>query len=623
MSGIERDPAVLFAPARVTRATRADGSILLSSPEPLGPSARCTGEWLEYWAAHDPDRVFLAARAADGGWDTVSYGEALTHARALGTWLLEAGLGPQRPLVLLGENSISHAMLTLAALQVGVPAAPVSVPYSIASSDHAKLRAIVQALAPGAIHVPSVRDFAPALRAIAPLHDAQLLSDTDEPSPEGVSRALPLAEAARHTDEARVARAFAAIGPDTIAKVLFTSGSTGMPKGVINTQRMLCSNQQARAQVWPFLERTPPVIVDWLPWNHTFGGNHNFNLVLRNGGTLYIDAGKPAPGLFDRTLANLREISPTLCFNVPRGYDLLVAALKADAALRKRFFSRLQVIFYAAAALPQHLWDALIAMSIDETGRPIPMVASWGSTETAPLASDTHFQAERAGVIGLPVPGVELKLLPAAGKLEIRVRGANITPGYWQSPELTRAAFDDEGFYRIGDAVKFVDEQQPEKGLLFDGRLAEDFKLGSGTWVNVGQLRVRAIEALAPIAQDVVVAGHDRNEVGLLVVPAVAACRALAGLPDTAPIAQVLSSAPVRTAVRQGLQRLQDQSGGAASMHATRARLLVDPPSIDAGEITDKGYLNQRAVLTRRADEVGALYEATGDGLTLLLNGPA
>ena len=430
---------------------------------------------------------------------------------------------------------------------------------------------------------------------------------------------VAFAELLRHTNDAAVDRAFAAVGPDTVAKVLFTSGSTGTPKGVINTQRMLCANQQAKAQLWPFLADTPPVIIDWLPWSHTFGANHNFNLVLRNGGTLHVDAGKPAPGLFETSLAGLREVSPTIYFNVPRGFDLLVPALRTDPDLRRAFFARLQVIFYAAAALPQHLWEALTELAIAEVGEPIALVSAWGSTETAPMSTDCHFQAERAGVIGLPIPGTELKLVPVAGKQEIRVRGANVMPGYWRAPEATAGAFDEDGFYRIGDAVKWVDAARPEAGLLFDGRIAEDFKLGSGTWVNVGALRIKALEMLAPIAQDIVVTGHDRESIGFLVVPNIAACRACAGVSAEAALTEVLNSAPVRTALREGLARLQVASGGASSLHARAAVMLADPLSIDAGEITDKGYVNQGAVLRARIGEVERLYaRATDTGVVSL-----
>jgi feruloyl-CoA synthase len=350
------------------------------------------------------------------------------------------------------------------------------------------------------------------------------------------------------------------------------------------------------------------VIIDWLPWSHTFGGNHNFYLVLRHGGHLCVDAGKPAPGLIDTTLANIKSIPPTVYFNVPRGFDLLVQALRQDVELRVRFFSRLQAIFYAAAALPQPLWDALTELAVHTVGEPVALVSAWGSTETSPLATDCHFQAERAGVIGLPVPGTELRLVPQAGKLEIRVRGPNVMPGYWRRPDLTAPAFDELGFYCIGDAVRFADPERPEAGLMFDGRIAEDFKLTSGTWVSVGALRVRAIELLMPVAQDVVVSGHDRDEVAFLVVPSIPACRALAGLSADAPLGEVLTSPPVRDALRAGLQRLKNDAQGASSLHARRALLLEAPLSIDAGEITDKGYVNQRAVLSHRAELVHLLH---------------
>jgi len=408
--------------------------------------------------------------------------------------------------------------------------------------------------------------------------------------------------------EDRIDAAYAATGPDTVAKILFTSGSTDEPKGVLNTQRMLCSNQQARVQVWPFLESSPPVIVDWLPWSHTFGGNHNFNFVLCNGGTLYVDDGRPVPALFPKSIANLRAVAPTVYFNVPRGCELLLPALQEDAALRRNFFSRLQIFFCAAASLPQHVWDGLRELAARAAGEAVPLVSAWGATETAPLVTDCHFQAAQSGVIGLPVPGCELKLVPNAGKLEVRVRGPNVTPGYWRRPDLTARAFDEEGFYAIGDAVRFVDPDRPEQGLLFDGRVAENFKLTSGTWVHVGALRLRAIAALAPLAQDVVVAGHDRDEVCFLIFPNLAACRALCqGLGAEAAAEDVLAQPAVRARVAAGLAELRRQTPG-SSMHAARALLLATPPAIDAGEITDKGYINQRAVLAHRRHGVEALY---------------
>ena len=524
--------------------------------------------------------------------------------------MLELRLPAGRPVVVLSDNGVDHALLMLACMHVGLPYAALSPAYSLMSQDHAKLRALVTRLRPGLVFAASASRYASALAAIDGLHDAVLVASDAPGLPSGM---LPFSSLLAATDEAAVQAAFEAVGPDTVAKILFTSGSISEPKGVINTQRMLCASQQAKTQLWPFLTSMPPLIVDWLPWNHTFGGNHNFNMVLRHGGTLYIDGGKPAPGLFDASIANLRDIAPTLYFNVPRGFDMLVGALRADSGLRRNFFSRLQLMFYAGSALPQNLWDSLIELALQETGQAVPMVTAWGSTETAPLATDCHFQAPRSGVIGLPAPGVELKLLPAGDKLEIRVRGPNVTPGYLGQPELTAKAFDDEGFYRIGDAVRFADAERPEAGLVFDGRVAEDFKLSSGTWVNVGAMRVKGIELLAPVAQDIVVTGHDGDGVGFLVFANVLACRALAGLPADAPAAEAISHPAVCEQVRSGLAAMQALGGG-SSTYAARALLMAEPPSVDAGEITDQGYINQSAVLTRRAALVKALAD-DGEGV--------
>ncbi|RXG96556.1 feruloyl-CoA synthase [Bradyrhizobium zhanjiangense] len=600
------DAASLFATPRTVAEHRADGSIVLRSPEPLGESARCTGDWLEQWARQTPDTIFLAERgSAEAPWTTVTYAQALRQVRATASWILARGLSAERPLAILSDNSIDHALLALAAQHVGVPSAAISPAYSLMSKDFDKLRSMIALLEPGAIYVSAMKPFAAALDAIRPLHTAQIISGNADDVD-----ALSFRTIAATPETSDVAKAFAAVTPDTIAKLLFTSGSTGTPKAVINTQRMLTSSQQAKAQTWTFLEPGcgDLVILDWLPWSHTFGANHNFNLVLRNGGSLYIDGGKPAPGLFAISLANLRSVIPTVYFNVPRGFDMLIAALRGDEELRRRFFGEVKFAFYAGAALPQNLWDALEQLSIETVGRALPMVSAWGSTETSPLATDCHFLAERSGNIGVPIPGIELKLVASGDKLEVRVRGPNVTPGYWKAPELTKQAFDEEGFYLIGDAVKFADAKRPERGLFFDGRVAEDFKLNSGTWVSVGTLRVAGIAALAPLAQDIVVTGHGGDEVRFLVFPNIAACRAHAGLGETATVNDVLAHDKVRTAIAQGLARLKQQSGN-SSGHATRALLLAEPPSVDGGEITDKGYINQRAVLTRRADAVARLND--------------
>ena len=564
-----------LAPAEVDAEKRADGSIVLRSPQKLGRYPRCLTEWLVQWAGKAPERIFLAERSGDG-WRKLTYRETYDAARRVGQALLERGLGKDRPVAILSDNSIDHALLALGAMHVGVPVAPISPAYSLMSKDFAKLKMIFELLQPGLVWTSDPARFAPALQAL----------NASPAALEDLSKASP---------GAAVDKAFGAIAPDAVAKILFTSGSTGVPKGVINTHRMLCANQQQLAQAWPFVEHEPPVIVDWLPWNHTFGGNHNFNLVLRNGGTLYIDAGKPVPGLAETTARNLAEIAPTMYFNVPRGFDLLLPFLENDAALRRNFFARLDMIFYAAAALPQNLWDRLQRLSKNE-GKAPAMLSAWGSTETAPLATSVHFLMERPGVIGLPVAECALKLVPAAGKLEVRVRGPNVTPGYYRRADLTKDAFDDEGFYRIGDAVKLADPADPAKGVVFDGRVAEDFKLSTGTWVHVGAVRVKLIAAADPLIQDAVITGHDRDEVGAIVFLSAAA--------------KDLPVEEVRRRLADALRALGKDGG--SSTHPTRLLVASEPPSIDANEITDKGYMNQRAVLERRAALVQRLY-ASGE----------
>jgi feruloyl-CoA synthase len=566
-----------FAPAEVELERRPDGCMVLRSPQPLGAYPRCVGEWLVQWARQAPERVFLAERQGDA-WRKVTYAHALDAARRIGEALLERGLGPDKPLAILSDNSVDHGLLALGAMHAGVPLAPISPAYSLMSKDFAKLKAIAGLLRPGLVWVDDPKKYGAALAAIG-------------------AEATPVAPLLDKPPGARVDEAFARVGPDTVAKILFTSGSTGLPKGVINTQRMLVSNQQMLAQVWPFLEDRVQAIVDWLPWNHTFGGNFCFNMMLRNGGSLYVDGGKPAPGLVEVTARNLKEISPTLYFNVPRGFDLLLPFLEKDAELRRSFFRNLDMLFYAGAALPQNLWERLEKLAAEEKGGELAMISSWGSTETAPSAAAVHYHIERAGVIGLPNPGCELKLVPAAGKLEVRVRGPNVTPGYYRRDDLTRAAFDEEGYYRIGDAMKFADPAVPAKGLVFDGRVAEDFKLTTGTWVHVGMVRVKLIAAGNPLIQDAVITGHDRDEVGALVFPS--------------PAAKDLAPAELRARIAAALRALNAEGG--SSMHPTRALISTDPPSIDANEITDKGYINQRAVLERRAVLVERLHARRPD----------
>jgi feruloyl-CoA synthase len=571
------EPGLRLAPARMEVERRADGAILLRSP--LAPRARtrAVGEWLLHWAREAPERTFLAERQGDD-WKKISYREALALVRRLGQGLLERGLDSSRPVAILSDNSLDHALLALGAMHVGVPVAPVSPAYSLMSKDFAKLRGIFELLRPGLVWTADPDKFAPALAAVA-------------------ARPTPVSDLLARSPGFEVDRAFERVGPDTVAKILFTSGSTGTPKGVINTHRMLTVNQEQYALVWPFLEDRPPVIVDWLPWNHTFGGNSNFFMMLRNGGTLWIDAGKPAPGLFETSVRNLKEIAPTIYFNVPRGFDLLLPHLEHDAALRANFFRNLDWMVYAGAALPQNLWERMQALATAERGAPLPLISAWGSTETAPLATCVHYEVDCAGIIGLPVPGCELKLVPSAGKLEVRVKGPNVTPGYYGREDLTRAAFDEEGYYRIGDALKFADPARHESGLAFDGRIAEDFKLSTGTWVHVGATRVKLIAAGDPLIQDAVITGHGRDEVGALVFLNAAAVKAK-GLDD----------AQLREHLRAAMRRLAAESGPGSSTHPARALVAGEPLSIDANEITDKGYINQRAVLERRAGLVELLH---------------
>lgn len=594
----------LFATPSIKTQRRRDGSIVLRSLLTARTSAASIGDWLRHWADKAPGRTFIAERASSGGrWRRLSYAETHQRVQAIAGWILDRGLCADKPLAILSDNSVDHALMALGAIYVGVPVATISSAYSLISSDHQRLLSMVRLLEPGAIYVSDTQAFGPALKAIEAAHAATVVTSIASSRAEA---AILIDELLGHNDQGGVADAAEAVAPHTIARFLFTSGSTGSPKAVINTHGMLTSNQDAKAAVWPFLEREAPILVDWLPWSHTFGANHNFNMVLRNGGTLYIDSGRPAPHLIGITAGNLKDVTANLCFNVPRGYDMLVQVMREDAELRQKFFSNVRLVFYAAAALPQNLWEAIERLSGETVGRPVPMVSAWGLTETAPLATDCHFQAERSGNIGVPVPGIEVKLVPNDDKLEIRVRGPNVTPGYWKQPELTKAAFDEEGFYITGDAVRLADPKRPERGLYFDGRVVEDFKLSTGTMVHVGQLRIEGIAALDPIAQDIVVTGHDTDSVAFLIYPNMAACRRLAGLGDEAPIRDVLDHPKVRAHVGQGLAVLKDRGGG-SSRYATRARLLETPPSVDRGEITDKGYINQRAALSHRAEDVALL----------------
>jgi feruloyl-CoA synthase len=595
-----RSRPIAYAPVDVVRARRGDGATLLRARADLGVHDPSLARMFRRTAEARPDRLFLAERDATGAWRGLRYGQARRQVDAVAQALLDRGLSAEQPVVILSGNAIEHAVMMLAGFTAGVPVAPISVAYSLQSRDHAKLRHIARLLTPGLVYVSDTGPFASALQAF----DAEIVAGENGAK---LARVTAFADLSATRAGELVERSVAATDAATIAKFLFTSGSTGFPKAVINTHGMLAANQQALAAIWPFVADDDLTLVDWLPWNHTFGGNHNFNLVLRHAGTLHIDAGKPMPGLIEASVRNLAEVSPTIYFNVPAGFAALLPFLETDAALARSFFARLRLIFYAGAALPQDLWQRLEAVAIRTTGQRVPMTSSWGSTETAPLATAAHLPIDRAGVIGVPVPGVELKLVPSGGKQEVRVRGPHVTPGYWRSPDQTAAAFDEEGFYRIGDAVRFDDPDMPGRGLVFDGRIAEDFKLGTGTWVHVGALRVAALAAASPVLQDALVAGEGRDAVGLLAWPSVAGCKQLIGpgAPDDLP---ALAAHPaVRAHVRERLAAWNAGVTG-ASQRIGRVLLLTTPPSIDANEITDKGYVNQRAGLALRSAELDRLF---------------
>jgi feruloyl-CoA synthase len=582
---------------------RPGGIIHIRAAQTLGGYHSTLSEPLDYWAKAAPDRIFLAQRDAQGQWRSLTYAQVLEQVKRIGAALLRRGLSADKPIAIISGNDIEHALLALAATYVGIPYTPISPAYSLMSSDFGKLRMIVDLLTPGLVLAGDGGAFARAVAATVP--DKVELVVTRNPPPD--RKATLFADLIGAEDAGSVAAAHAKVTPDTIAKFLFTSGSTGTPKAVINTHRMLCSNQAMVAAGFAFATDEPPVVVDWLPWSHTFGSNHNFNMVLTNGGSLYIDDGNPTPPGVPKTARNLREIAPTIYFNVPKGYEALVTHFRADETLRRNFFSRLKVLFYAGASLNQATWDDLTELAVETTGERIIFLSSLGSTETAPLALACTWDFDRAGNIGLPCPGVELKLVPNEGKLEARLRGPHITPGYWRQDHLTREAFDEEGFYKLGDALKFVDPDDPGKGLLFDGRIAEDYKLSTGTWVSVGPLRARFIDHFAPYVRDVVFAGVDRDDIAVLVFPDIDACRKLAGLAADASSAAVIAAPKVRAKFQALLQSLAAISPG-SSTRVARALLMAEPPSMDKGEMTDKGSINQRSVLKNRAALVEVLY---------------
>ena len=563
---MRRTRAIRLGPRDVVAERKAGGVVHLRSPHALPPYPESMNERLEYWARAAPKRVVLAQRS-NGGWRTLTYGDALDKARRVGQVLLEKRLSIERPLAVLSGNGIEHALLALGAMHVGIPYAPISPAYSLLSKDFAKLRDVLGLLTPGLVFVSDRSSYAKAIAAacggIEVMHE------------------LKEARTTSAVDDAR-----AGVGPDTIVKFLFTSGSAGEPKAVINTQRMWCANQAMVRAVLAFVAEEPPVLVDWAPWHHTAGGNKDLGMVLYNGGTLYIDEGKPLPGAIETTVRNLREVAPNWYFTVPKGYEMLLPHLRRDAALRERFFSRLKALWFAGAGISQQVFEEYKRLAFETRGEQILFLTGFGATETAPFTLSRTWDTEDASNMGVPAPGVEVKLLPFQDKLEMRLKGPHITPGYWRQPELTRRAFDEEGYYRIGDAFVFADAADPSAGLLYRGRLSEDFKLSNGTWVNVGPLRAAFARHFAPLVRDAVIAGDRRDEVGALVF---------------------LAHDVPRDELASRLRSFASQATG-SSNHISRLLVLEEPPSLDAGEITDKGTINQRAVLARRAALVEELY---------------
>ena len=579
------------------------GILHMRSLETLEPMPERLLDRLVHWAQVRPEHTFIAARDSDGEWRRISYAQMLEDVRAIAQSLLVYGLGAERPLAILSGNDIEHLQMALGAMYAGIPYCPVSPAYSLLSQDFAKLRHVCDLLQPGLIFVSDAAVYQRAVHAVLPAGTPLVAVRGEMAGRPQVSFASLLEQAGGAEAQA----AFMASGPDTIAKFLFTSGSTKLPKAVITTQRMLCANQQMLLQTFPVFAEEPPVLVDWLPWNHTFGGSHNLGIVLYNGGTLYLDGGKPTAQGFAETLRNLKEISPTAYLTVPKGWEELVTALETDSDLRARFFARIKLFFFAAAGLSQSIWDRLDRVAEQHCGERIRMMAGLGMTEASPSCTFTTGPLSMAGYIGLPAPGCEVRLVPVDGKLEGRFRGPHIMPGYWRAPEQSAEAFDDEGFYRSGDAIKLADPCNPQWGLMFDGRLAEDFKLSSGVFVSVGPLRNRAVLEGSPYVQDLVIAAPDRECLGALVFARLYECRQLSGLPADASDAQVLASEPVRQWFADRLQRLNLQASGNASRLEWIA-LQDEAASIDRGEITDKGSINQRAVLQWRAAHVEALY---------------
>jgi len=596
-----------FAP-EVDLSRRPDGTWLMRSVDPLANYDQRVGDWLDFWGRQAPERIFIVEQTNDGE-RTVSYAQARHAALALAEGMLGCGLGPDRPLAILAANGIDHALVMLAALYVGIPIAPIAPAYALQTTDYIKLSHAFRLLTPGMVVVDDGRLYRQALeRALDPAVPVLALRNS---SAARSMRDLACLQGGGRGKDA-VAAAAARVTQETIAKFLFTSGSTGIPKAVINTHGMICANSQMKRQVAPCLAEEPPIMVDWAPWNHTAGGNSNFSIILHNGGTLYIDPGKPTPALFARSLKLLRRVSPTIYFNVPRGYELLIPHLAADRTFCEHFFRKLQFLWYAAASIQPATWFELERLAVEAVGHRILTVSGLGMTETAPIALFGNVHATGPGVVGVPVAGVELKLIPHDDCFEVRYRGPNVTPGYWRDPSATEAAFDEEGFFRSGDLLSFIDPTRPKAGLRFDGRIDEDFKLTSGTKVSAGKLRLDALDALRPLVNEVVVAGADREDVRLLIFPDWDVCAATVGLLRTATPAEIASNKALRAIFQERIAQLA--AAGTGTSNRIVAALLVEvPPSSAAGELTEKGTVNSRALQRNRPELLDALFGDTDD----------
>jgi feruloyl-CoA synthase len=594
---------------------RPGGATVLRSLEPLRPYPDHLGIVLRERAAAHPDRTFLAQRNREGQWHEVSYGDFRRRVDGISQWLLKFGHSGERPVCCLSDNSINFALLMLGAMQVGIPFMPVSPAYSLMSQDFAKIKYVFEKFDPSLVYVDNLAMFAGALGSVD-LTGRHVVADAATGEVGNVTEFHMLTS---EPVTPQVDEAFHAVDPDGIAKILLTSGSTGFPKGVINPHRMLCSSMVQTEQCWRFLKDRPPVLCDWLPWNHTFGGNFCFNITLWHGGTFWIDEGKPVPGKFDATLRNLRDVKISILLNVAKAFDVLLPELEKDDAFAEHVFGDLDAIFYAGAGLPQNLWDRLEALAIKVTGKRVPILTSLGSTETGPPALLLHWTSDTTGSVGLPMPGLEAKLVPSGDKVEVRFKGPNITPGYYNDPEKTAEAYDEEGFYMIGDAVRWADAEDKEQGLIFDGRVAENFKLLSGTWVAAGMVRLNLMSATTPLLQDGAVTGHDRMEVGLLAFPNFDGCRQVIG-PEADGLSpeEIVRHPVIHEQLKSKVAAYNAENKG-SSTRIARILLMTEPPDIDAGEITDKGYLNQRAILSRRAALVERLYDLSpGDDMVVM-----